>query len=1528
MFSKKNMIFIMIILILFTLSAVSAADNATTDVVGLEDVDDKQISIEETQILADDDDEEVIPDGTFDDLRKDIDDDDDIKFKRNYTYNEGFNKSGIVINKDLKIDGHGYTIDAKGQSRIFIIESGKVVIRNVNFLNANATDGGAIYGQCTLENCNFINNTASGNGGAVYGATVKLCTFSHNTASGNGGAIYGTNATQCIFSYNTASGNGGAMFESYAEECTFRYNNATNGGATYGISANNCIFNGNMATNDGGAVFDGDIDYSIFNANAAGNNGGGMCNGTVHNSNFTNNVAGRYGGATYEAVAQNCTEEGNHNGTVIPTSTFSELQQLIKEADVGSTIVLDRNYKWDEDFNIITGIEVYKTITIDGNGFTVDGAGKSRIFNVTAPNVVFKNLYLINGFGDKDDEDFYGAAISGNNVSKAINCYFKNNKCGYAGAANQIQAFNCTFRDNYAAYLGGALYYCDVWNCTFINNQGDGQGGAMYEGNAVDSTFTNNRAGAWGGAGAIRGGSALGCTFIKNHSEGDGGALYICYAFNCTFINNTAKKNGQAMDGGTALLCIFENNNYHETNILAPTIEIDSNITKHTGDKLSFNLKYNGTTYDGYNTTIKFYQNFIIVGNYSALSGNSFVMNITPGEYDVELHLEKYPEIQKAKAKVTLDSPNNLIISQDLVAEYNSNDYFASFKTSTGLTIANTTLSIKLNDKEYGEYITDEDGKIKVPLKNLIPDTYLAEITFKGNEFYGKANNTSKITINKGRSSLTANDIITFYKIDENIVVTLKDNNGDPIGDAEIFIDLNGVKNYTTDKNGQITLSTEGLVPNTYIANVTFEGNKIYNKSNTASKIIINKYNTKLTANNVITQYKVDEEMMVILKDNYGNPVGSVSVFVDLNEEVRNYTTDENGQFTISTKGLTPDSYSLGIQFKGNDIYQESNVTAKITVDKGATDLAANSVETGYNVAGELVITLKNHQGEPLSDVPVSFSLESINNHATDENGQIKISTNIDIEWVISFNDGHGYPLSNVSISVDLKTPVNYTTDKNGQIKLYIKNLNPDTYVANLNFEGNDLYLKSNSTANIIVNKESTELTANVVTTTYNVNDDLVITLTDGQGSPISNAQVSVDLDGVKNYTTDDNGQIKISSSNISPDNYNVKITFNENSYYLGTSTETVVSIKKANTKLTVDSMANSTNLIVSLMDEQGNPVNGTVVSVDMKGINDYTTDSKGQINIPTDNLAPGNYNIKIKFNGNENYTGSSEETTFIVKKSSELTANNVIANYNDSKDLIITLKDGEGKPIKNVSVSVDLNGVKNHTTDSEGQIKIPIHKLTPNNYNVRIKFDGNSHYISTSTETAVIVKKATTKIIANNVTTIYNTAKNLVITLKDSAGNPIINASVSVNLKGIENYTTNENGQIKIPVQKLTPKTYVAKISYGGDNNYVESNSYGVVVVKKITSKLTAKAKTFKVKTKTKKYGVILKTNKNKAIKNTKVYLKVNGKTYAAKTNKKGKATFKITKLTKKGKFTAVVTYKGSAYYNKTTKKVKITTR
>ena len=62
--------------------------------------------------------------------------------------------------------------------------------------------------------------------------------------------------------------------------------------------------------------------------------------------------------------------------------------------------------------------------------------------------------------------------------------------------------------------------------------------------------------------------------------------------------------------------------------------------------------------------------------------------------------------------------------------------------------------------------------------------------------------------------------------------------------------------------------------------------------------------------------------------------------------------------------------------------------------------------------------------------------------------------------------------------------------------------------------------------------------------------------------------------------------------------------------------------------------------------------------------------------------------------------------------------------------------------------------------------------------------------------------------------------------------------------------------------------------------------------------------------------------------MKKVKLTLKVGKKTYKATTNSKGKATFKITKLTKKGKYTAKVKFAGNKYYKALSKKAKITVK
>ena len=194
-----------------------------------------------------------------------------------------------------------------------------------------------------------------------------------------------------------------------------------------------------------------------------------------------------------------------------------------------------------------------------------------------------------------------------------------------------------------------------------------------------------------------------------------------------------------------------------------------------------------------------------------------------------------------------------------------------------------------------------------------------------------------------------------------------------------------------------------------------------------------------------------------------------------------------------------------------------------------------------------------------------------------------------------------------------------------------------------------------------------------------------------------------------------------------------------------------------------------------------------------------------------------------------------------------------------------------------------------------------------------------------------VTTQKTPTKITAPSVTTVYNTNKNLVVTLKDVNGNAIANAKVTVNLNGkSKDLTTDAKGQAKYAIpSNLVPKNYYkATVSYAGDNTHVKSVATAKVIVKKANVKLTTPKKTYKAKVKTKKYTVTLKNNKGKVMKKVKLTLKVKGKTFKATTNSKGKATFKITNLKKKGKYTAKVTYKGDKYYNKKVNSVKITVK
>ena len=228
--------------------------------------------------------------------------------------------------------------------------------------------------------------------------------------------------------------------------------------------------------------------------------------------------------------------------------TFTALQLKISLAKDGSEINLTRDYKYNDDFKLTTGIFINKDITINGNGHVIDAMGKSRIFNINYGNGLSFHKVILNNITFKNgNAKIYGGAILNFADLTINNCYFTNNNAGTAGGAvNSLGALtlkNSKFNKNSAGGDAGAVFsltlkkgpqfyynYFEgknatddvnlllgiamqaalehgkdtITNCVFTNNIANGRGGgAVYAYSHIDinsCTFNSNKAGEKGGA--------------------------------------------------------------------------------------------------------------------------------------------------------------------------------------------------------------------------------------------------------------------------------------------------------------------------------------------------------------------------------------------------------------------------------------------------------------------------------------------------------------------------------------------------------------------------------------------------------------------------------------------------------------------------------------------------------------------------------------------------------------------------------------------------------------------------------------------------------------------------------------------------------------------------------------------------------------------------------------------------------------------------------------------------------------------
>ena len=243
----------------------------------------------------------------------------------------------------------------------------------------------------------------------------------------------------------------------------------------------------------------------------------------------------------------------------IDETSFEHLDNLIhsgeKEIVLKSDIILGHNEKSKYKNGI--KIDVNDLVIIDGNRYTIDACGKTRIFDCIGKNIIIKNITLKNGLSKN------GGAIINSGKLTIKDSILTNNTAKKEGGAisneGELTITESTLIKNTAKKYGGAISntsHLTILKSTLNENTVNANiGGAIYnidgELTITESIFMKNTALAGGAIGSKGELTITESRFIKNTAENYGGAIINDAKLSIKdsiLTNNTAKKEGGAID--------------------------------------------------------------------------------------------------------------------------------------------------------------------------------------------------------------------------------------------------------------------------------------------------------------------------------------------------------------------------------------------------------------------------------------------------------------------------------------------------------------------------------------------------------------------------------------------------------------------------------------------------------------------------------------------------------------------------------------------------------------------------------------------------------------------------------------------------------------------------------------------------------------------------------------------------------------------------------------------------------------------
>ena len=820
--------------------------------------------------------------------------------------------------------------------------------------------------------------------------------------------------------------------------------------------------------------------------------------------------------------------------------------------------------------------------------------------------------------------------------------------------------------------------------------------------------------------------------------------------------------------------------------------------------------------------------------------------------------------------KVMRESPNLSIKVDDIIrgdkvfAEINAND------TLNGI----VEVKLSNSDKSYFAKIVNGYGNLTID-EELAIGKYSATVSFEGNEkFRAEEKSTSFNVDPRGLTDPKITlEIENINKGDHAVAVVHA--NDSLSGIMELKLNNSGsvypIK--VVDGVGKVTI-TENLLAGKYLATVNYIGDDTFKAGEDSVEFTV-KQDPELQVSIENITYGEDFVAKITANSSFNGYVN-----VKMGGSSTDYVAkvvDGVGSVKFA-ESLNPGNYTITAKYAGDDTFYASKTTTSFTVMKYSPDLSI-SVDDIY--VGE----------DAVAEIKANSSLN--------EYVEVKFS-NSETLYPVKLVNGEGtVKISNLPYG-DYSATVTFNGNENFRAEQKITNFAVNRFDPNLSVKVNDIHVSEKDVANVNAN-----ISLNGIVNIKLNNSDAVYTvkLVNGAGS------VTIDED-------------------LTAGNYIATASFDGDDKFLPSEKTGAFVVNKndANLMIKVQDIKVGEKAVAEIQADKR--LNG-IVKVSLKNSNSEfavnVVDGHGNLTIDED-LAAGSYIAAASFASDDMFLDDEASVSFDVKKNSpdfQLKINDII----ETEKLAIEIK---ADSRLNGFVEIKLNDSDEiyHVKVVNGSAKLQLDKVfTPGVYSATLGFNGDSMFLADEKTVPFTVKDKASALIdpnmniqVKNITFVDNAVVSLSTNTRFTG-----NVDVQVGTKNYVVKVTNGKGSVSIP--NLAIGTYSVKATFKQDDVFKNSTKSTKFAVQKATPTITASAKTFLDTQKTKQYSITLK-NKGKVLSNKKVTLKVDGVVYSAKTNAKGVATFKMTKLTKLSAKNAVISFAGDKDYNKISSKSKITVK